>query len=374
MTIKEKYDIIIVGGGPAGMAFARTFKDKKTDTKILLLEKYKYPRDKICGDALSHLSLSLVQSIFPELKDHFPSKNITKRYTLWYPNGKFISRNIQHFDIVPRKTFDAWLWDTIQDNSVDIMEEAPVTDLLFDAGEVKGVKLSHNGKDMTIQADLVIGADGSNSLIRRKTDSTAQDNIIRCVRQYVKGIPPTDDGLIFLLDAENFGYFWIFPFYMEGQWWANIGCGNKKMNPQDQFRTFCQNPIVQKYIDKAELQGGLKVFPLNLAAVTFNKINISRPLWGQGYLLLGDAAGLNHPYTGEGISVALYSGKLAAELYSSGLSQRELGETYQKNMLTYVRSPFDMFHNALMFIVPCHLPGPFRKWYMTFYPWLQGMK
>ena len=369
------YDVVIVGGGPSGVAFAKTLISCNANAKVLLLERYEHPREKICGDGLSPISLELIAQIFPELLDVIPAKSIARNFTVWYPNGACLSRTTDELAVVPRQVLDGALWDTLRGTSIELMQGVRVTDLLIEHSRVVGVRACRKGKRIDIQAALVVGADGSTSVVRRKTSTGRKETPGMAIRQYVRGIPHTDDRLTAFLDPHNMGYFWIFPIWRADEWWANIGYfqfGNKRVNISERFRSYCESPLVKRYLGEAKGVDKPKGFPLNLPTMRFNRIVRTRPLAGPGYLLIGDAAGLINPNTGEGISMALYSGKCAAELYAQSLSEQTIHRRYEEEMLCFANSSFAVLKTTLAVRLPCILPRPlswhFMKWIPKLYP------
>lgn len=63
----QVWDLIVIGGGPAGCAFAQTLVNAGSAARVLMLDRAQYPRDKSCGDALTHVSVPLLHEIFAEL-------------------------------------------------------------------------------------------------------------------------------------------------------------------------------------------------------------------------------------------------------------------------------------------------------------------
>src|SRR6185369_2489128 len=120
---------------------------------------------------------------------------------------------------------------------------------------------------------------------------------------------------VFLFDLEHRGYFWIFPFLRDGERWANVGYGNATDSRllKERFREYCRSPEAARHLAAARFEGRPVGFPLNLARLTWAG-RPRRAFWGPGYFLLGDAAALIHPLSGEGISFAIESGRLAAEV------------------------------------------------------------
>ena len=364
MARDERYDIVVVGGGPAGAAFARTFLDRGGEGQVLVLERATFPRDKTCGDALTLSSVPLTLEIFPTLEGALPTQSQTRTYTLMYDDEVKLKRHDQRLDVVPRKIYDALLWGTLEANPgrVQLAEGCRVKRLIWEHGRVSGLVYTRDGQDYFVRSNLVVGADGSLSIVRRETGSLDHDRRVTAVRQYVRGIPACEDGLVFMVDAANQGYFWFFPFERDGERWANMGCGSllSSVNPREQFEDFLRKEVVQHYIGAGNIEGSIRGAPLNLALTRFNRVRLKRRLAGNGFVLIGDAAGLVHPHTGEGIATALHSGRLAAELVARGLQGDSFGERYERGMLDYAHHCYQLTKTALAFYLPFVLPGSFR--------------
>jgi geranylgeranyl reductase family protein len=364
MTPTEHYDLVVVGGGPAGAAFVRTFMDRGGDARVLMLERAKFPRDKACGDALTHASVPLTLEIFPSLRGALPTQSHTRNYTLYYDERVRLRRHDQRWDVIPRRTYDALLWQSLDGGAEDVRlaEGCRVKRLLKHNGRVDGLVYTQDGRDHQVRSKVVVGADGSLSLVRRETGTLDNDRRVTAVRQYVRGIPKCEDGLVFMVDSANHGYFWFFPFERDGERWANMGCGSllSSVNPRQQFERFLRKEVVQHYIGAGKHEGALKGAPLNLALTRFNRIRLARRLAGDGYVLLGDAAGLVHPHTGEGIAAALHSGRLAAELLANGACPKTISTEYERRMLEFAHGCYQLSKTALAFHLPFILPKSIR--------------
>ena len=140
------YDAIIVGAGPAGSSAA--FHCNKLGLKTLLLDKSSFPRDKVCGDALSGKSVKLLDEM--RLLDGLNKLDgaIINRIIFGNPNhsecelhlNKSLNkRHISHGYVIPRKSFDNYLFTAASKGS-DVKSNFHVTDLIFNNEKVVGVE------------------------------------------------------------------------------------------------------------------------------------------------------------------------------------------------------------------------------------------
>ena len=361
------FDVVVVGGGPAGTAFVRRLRDVAPSARALLLDAATFPRDKVCGDALTYRSLPVVLEIFPELAGALPSESATLSQKLWYPGGAWVSRHDQVLDVIPRRRFDHLLWEAARAAGVETWERTRALRVRRAGGRVVGIDVERDGKRFAVACDLLVGADGSASVVRRDTGSLEGDRVIFAVRQYVRGIPAGTEGLHFVLDPGRKGYFWLFPFRQDGECWANIGYGNDRRGSDLRriLGEFVGRDDVKALLGTGELLGTPRGFPLNVADAGFpRRFRPSRTLAGDGYLLLGDAAALIHPFTGEGIAFALESGRIAAEvLADDGVAAVAKAAAYERRVIAYA-SPFYSSLGVFLAVgLPCLLPGPLGRLY-----------
>ena len=225
-TQMKDFDIVVVGGGPSGTSFARSLFDLAPKSSIALLDQASFPRDKHCGDALTDTALPLLHVIFPELSEQLPPRNMHVSYSIRDLNGRglryFSSTN---FSTIPRRTLDNLLWQAVKTKGIQTFENTKVLSLLKENNAVCGVRAETPDGIVDFQSSLVIGADGSKSTIRRNTGTTSNDDVVTAIRQYVRGIRPIEDRLVFFIDSKYSGYYWFFPFKEENEHVANIGYG-----------------------------------------------------------------------------------------------------------------------------------------------------
>jgi geranylgeranyl reductase family protein len=360
------YDVIVVGGGPAGCAFVRTLATRATPPRVLLIDRATFPRDKVCGDALTYEAIPAIQQVFPELCAMTPSASATSRQLLLYPGPREFTRHGTPLDVIPRLELDGAMWNAVARFGVDTLQGARLEDVLLEDGRVRGVRLSHDGRERIVTCRLLVGADGSQSVVRRATGPVSGDYVIHAVRQYARGLPDSAREHVFLFDLEHRGYFWIFPFVRGGERWANVGYGNATDSRllKERFREYCRSPEAARYLAAARFEGRPVGFPLNLAQLTWTG-QPRRAFWGPGYLLLGDAAALIHPLSGEGISFAVESGRIAAEvLLDPRIPEREQGRVYQRRVLERVRPAFLSIGAYCAIRLPMVLPAFLSRAYV----------
>ncbi|MCQ5363259.1 MAG: FAD-dependent monooxygenase, partial [Candidatus Methanomethylicia archaeon] len=165
MAVDNKYDIIIVGAGPAGSVCANFLG--REGNKVLLVDKAKFPRDKTCGDACSGKSISVLRElgVLPEIKK--VAHGVNNGVIFSSPKGTILEIRTENQDgfVCRREILDNILFKAAK-KYVDTLEEFTVTDLIKDGNQVVGiVGTDKNGKEQRIYANVVVGADGAMSVV-----------------------------------------------------------------------------------------------------------------------------------------------------------------------------------------------------------------
>ena len=329
------YDLIIVGAGPAGTSAA--LYGNRLGLQTLLLDKSKFPRDKTCGDALSGKSVKILEDLNLVEGVNKLDGSLIKRIIFANPKhsecelllDKSLNKDhISHGYVIPRITFDNYMLEQAKKVS-DVEEGFFVKDLLFDDKRVVGVSgKTDNGDRKEYRANIVLGADGPNSIVSKKAglyqmdmDHTAVG--IRCYYENVKDL--TDQIELHYVEEINPGYFWIFP---AGKNRANIGVGLLKSIVKKESRKLSE--IMTKIIESDHFKDRFSdAVPIEKPTgwnLPFG--NIKRKNHGEGFLLLGDAAGLVDPFTGEGIGNAMVSGQIAAETAAQAKEKNDFSKKY----------------------------------------------
>ena len=334
--MKKDYDIIIVGGGPAGTSAA--IFAHQLGLKAIILEKLFFPRDKICGDALSGKSVRYMRElgILDEVS-RLEGATIN-RLTFGSPSHKqfdvhLVNRHnkssIKQGYVIKRELFDNLLFDRARE-MVKVEEGFNVNEIIYDGDSIIGVSGTQEKEKKNIYAPLILGCDGAKSTLARKLGLHSEDQentaiAIRCYYEGVKGL--TDQIELHFVDEVLPGYFWLFP---AGNNIANIGIGLSKKDAKKDERKLTDileevtksNHFKDRFSDATPLENP-KGWALPLG-------RIKRENHGNGFMLLGDAAGLIDPFTGEGIGNAMASAKVAIETAVKAISENN----FSKEMLS----------------------------------------
>ncbi len=333
----ETFDVIIVGGGPGGSSCAAFLG--KAGKKALLLEKAQYPRDKTCGDAISGKTMRVLGELdlIPEIEKN--PHAVIRGVTFSSPKGQavqipFPERPDQGAPgyCVRRLVFDNIVFQNAK-KYADVREKHMVTELLQENGFVIGVKAKDlaTGQEKKFRAKAVIGADGSQSLVAGKLGllDTPDEHHCTALRLYYKNVKDLTDNIeLHFVNSVLPGYFWIFP--LENGM-ANVGIGmvtkdmkQHKINlKQIMFEAIANDPLFKKRFEGAEAVGPVMGWTLPFGSH-------HRKNYGNGFLLVGDAASLIDPFTGEGIGNAMTSGWIAAQTLVKALDAGDVSEAFLK--------------------------------------------
>lgn len=291
---QTQYDLIVIGGGPAGSAAA--FTAASQGIRACLIDKCAFPRDKLCGGLVTGRSKGLFESVFRRSWDErlFVS---TDRIRLCSDN-KFLADNNGYSTLyfTMRKDFDNYLLGLAAEAPVDLKLDAEVADLDL---ENRRLQL-RTGEVLAFR--FLIGADGVNSEVARKLFGVSFDSQTIGFGLEVE-VPRTEladsaDRVEIDFGAARWGYGWIFP--KRETFTIGVG-GIHRLNPQ--LRSSLERYLSHKQLAIADYKVKGQYIPFG----DFRKIP-----GRDNVLLCGDAAGVVDPITGEGIAYAMETGSAAA--------------------------------------------------------------
>ncbi|MBX0290678.1 geranylgeranyl reductase family protein [Hymenobacter sp. HSC-4F20] len=334
-------DICILGAGPGGATAALHLA--KAGHRCLLLDRATFPRDKVCGDALSGKVLSELRRIGEELPARLAAEPIqlpSWGIDFYAPNGRRLAvpfkpkynpatdRSAGH--ISKRLHFDNFLIEEVRQRpEIDFRENTDVARYEQLPGGQWRV-LSADGSEITTTRLLLV-ANGAQSSFARQVGGHELEPAHHCagLRAYYRGVTGLHpDNFIELHFIRDFlpGYLWVFPL-PNGE--ANVGVGmlseavsKKKVKLRERLDEILRtHPALRERFATAERLGPVRGFGLPLGSKR-------RSLSGSGYLLLGDAGSLIDPFSGEGISHAMVSGRHAADWAGRALAAQNFSADF----------------------------------------------
>lgn len=343
MAQKLETKVIIIGAGPAGVGTSIYLS--QAGIPHVIIDKDTFPRDKICGDACSGKTAFVLRKANPAWMDEIfaqedkfmPSHGIV----FVAPNGKPLSipynPNRKPEDTAPgftsqRLVFDNFLFEKLDKKYASVFQGSKVTHIDKQADNVT-VQFSKDGEEYEVTAPLIVGADGDKSMIRKQflDSNISQKAYAVGLRAYYKGVTEMHEEnfieLHFLPELLP-GYFWIFPM---PNGLINVGVGilserirAKKINLREQMlHAIKTNPNISHRFKNAELLDKIQGWGLPMGTEEL-------PVSGDNFLLVGDAASLIDPFSGEGIGNALYSGMLAAYAMEKAISSNQYNAEFLK--------------------------------------------
>lgn len=333
--------VIIIGAGPAGCSTSLFLSQQKI--KHVILEQSEFPRDKICGDALSGKVVEVLKK-YDEGIIHRMASDPTHFLGSWgvkfvAPNGKALDipfkQNISAEPHAPgfisrRMHFDQFLVNQLDLEYAQLITKASVVSIER-SENINQVVYEKDGSTSSMTCDIIVGCDGDRSVVEKHFVNRPVAPLHYCagIRAYYKNVSdlhPQNFIELHFLDELLPGYFWIFPL---GDGTCNVGAGMlsasvsaRKVNLREQMlKAIAQNPNIKDRFANATLEGKIQGWGLPLGSK-------KRSISGQGYLLCGDAASLIDPFTGEGIGNALYSGYFAAQAIKKAIDANDYSADY----------------------------------------------
>ncbi|WP_072370342.1 FAD-dependent oxidoreductase [Hyphomicrobium sp. NDB2Meth4] len=349
--IEEKFDAIVVGAGMAGNAAALTMAQR--GMKVLQLERGEYSGSKNVQGAI--LYADMLEKLIPDFRDDAPLERHLVEQRFWmmddrshvglhYRSEDFNEQSPNRYTII-RAQFDKWFSKKVQEAGAVVLCETTVVELVKDSfGKVIGVRTDRSGG--LIRADVVVIAEGVTGLLGTRAglrEIPKPENTALAVKEMhfmpretiesrfnLKG----DEGMVIEAAGTISRGMTGMGFIYSNKECVSIGMGclvsdfqRTGETPYGLLDAFKRHPSVAPLIEGSEVkeysahlipEGGFKAIP---------------QLYGDGWVVVGDAAQLNNAIHREGSNLAMTSGRIAGEAIFQLRSRRE--EMTEQNLALY---------------------------------------
>jgi len=372
--MKEKFDAIVVGAGPSGNAAAYTMA--KAGLKVLQIERGEYPGSKNVQGAI--LYSDALEQIIPDFRDDAPLERHLIEQRMWvlddesyigstYRSDDFNKPPYNRYTII-RAQFDKWFSKKVQEAGALLICETTVTELLMDGNRVIGVQTDREGG--SIYANVVILADGVNSLLAKKADFHPElhpKDVALAVKE-IHFLPQEtiesrfnisgDEGVVIEMVGKITQGMVGTGFLYTNKESLTIGVGcmlsdfkQQKTSPYALLEQMKEHPSIKPLLAGSEM----KEYAAHL--IPEGGYNAIPQIYGEGWMIVGDSGMFVNAVHREGSNLAMTTGRIAAEtvialaeqnkpmtVANLGLYRKNLDETFViKDLKKYKNMP-DILH------------------------------
>lgn len=393
---QEKFDAIVVGAGPSGNAAAYTLA--KEGLKVLQLERGEYAGSKNVQGAI--LYANALEQLIPDFRDDAPLERHIVEQRLWtmddashvgmhYRSDDFNEERPNRYTII-RAQFDKWFSGKVKEAGATVLCETTVTELVRNTkGAVIGVRTDRHGA--TVMADVVILAEGVNGLVGQRSglrDIVTPQSVALAVKEMhflpsevieqrfnIKG----DEGVVIeamgTITAGMTGTGFLYT--NEESVSVGIGCivsdfAESDITPYGLLEAFKSHPSIAPLLAGSEC----KEYAAHL--IPEGGYNAMPELYGDGWLVVGDAGQFVNAVHREGSNLAMTTGRIAAETVAALHRKREgmtkanlaeyrkrLDDTFvMKDLRKYRGIPAFLHRNRHVFnLYPKLFSGAMQTWF-----------
>ncbi|MCK5832578.1 geranylgeranyl reductase family protein [bacterium] len=327
---ENQYDVIVIGGGPAGSTAARVAAEK--GAKVLLIEKKPVVgAPQLCAEGISHTGLT---DVMPIIRERWIAAPIIGAI-LVSPSGlKTTVRHPKAGYILERRVFDRDLFAMAGEKGVKVLVSATAREFVWEHDCIVGLNIDWRGESLTIKSKIFICADGVEATMAKSLfprEYLAPDQMHVAAQVVMTGINLQEGFPEFHVGKELApgGYAWVFP---KGEDIANVGIG---INPSVYLETKATAwSLLKKFIDTRFGNDG------EIIEIASGNVPTAKRLEKIAYrnvLFAGDAGRLSDPISGGGLANALLSGKLAGDIAAVSINGKSPEET-EKILAVYASS------------------------------------
>ncbi len=326
MTIEYHYDLVIVGGGPAGSSVA--YEASKNGVKVALLEK-----EETIAQSVRTSGVTWIQNI-KEFGIPDDCYNPIKNYSFCSPNNEVTIRDTipQAAVLDVRKTY-RWLAEQAKNEGVDIFLKTNINNVIKNEdGDIIGVSGTSKEGEVIFHAKVIVDASGFSSTVSKAMGFVTQWERFGAGAEYEAEVENVDQETWWLMVGQKYspaGYAWIFPV---GKNIVRIGVGvgkpESQVDPTERLKE-----LIDSKIGPISKLG--KITPIEFHYGLIPNDGLSRKTVYNNLILVGDSAGQANPLVLEGIRYAIKFGRVAGKIASNAIKSGKTDENalypYEEN-------------------------------------------
>jgi flavin-dependent dehydrogenase len=335
----EKYDVVIIGGGPSGASAASILAEH--GRRVLVIDRDKFPRYHV-GESFIPFTYQPLErlGLIPRLKkSHFMKKYSVsfvqpdgKRSQPFYFFNRYDRETIAQSWQVLRSEFDEMLLNNAREKGAEVLEETTVTRLLKEDGVVVGVEIKDKDGNLSERrATITLDCSGKEAFAAVREGWRKRDPYLNkvAVWTYYKGSkrePGIDEGATTVAMIPNKGWFWHIPMHndmvsvgvvAEGKYLSR----DSVRDPQAIFeREIPENKWIEDHLSQGQSTGQYWI----TSEYSFHASYCASP----GLLLVGDALAFLDPVFSSGVMLALKTGVMAGDEVNRGLESGDLSPAH----------------------------------------------
>lgn len=330
---RNKSDVLIIGGGPAGSMTA--YHLAKAGVNVSIIDRSHFPRQKACGGGIQHKCLAdipfdispVIQNIMFGISFSYKLNKAYDQFTKYFVEKMSNDPKPLVYGVL-RSDFDNVLLESAEKAGARVYQQIHAKSI--ERRNKSLVVIDRN--DGVFECQILVGADGANSIVSRELNDrgvflTQVGLYAEVPRDLIR--PDNVNDAVMRVDWGTLpsGYAWIFP----KRDTVNIGVGGPELLTRQLRNYFKDFLLAEKLIDLNDLE------KIPLIGHKLPTMTLRTKVSGEGILLVGDAAGFIDPLTGDGISYALHSAHLAAKtilrtLDSDGRNVSQYSELVSKTI------------------------------------------